>query len=79
MMLQHVFDGQKAKFDHFNEFKTLISSIISRILNIYHVKKQGCVNARECLKSNKYGIRFRMWPSILKLLSVFTERSFRAL
>ena len=29
--IQHVFDEQKANFDHFNELKTLISSIIPSI------------------------------------------------
>ena len=39
--IQYVSDEQKAKFDHFNELKTLNWSIISRILNIYKVKKRG--------------------------------------
>ena len=39
--IQHVFDEQKANFDHFYELKTLILSIIPRILNTYQVKKQG--------------------------------------
>ena len=38
--IQHVFDQQKANFDHFNQLKNLISSIILRILNIYQIKKQ---------------------------------------
>ena len=45
--IQHVFDEQKANFDHFNELKTLILSIISKILNIYQVKKQAGVPIRE--------------------------------
>ena len=53
--IQYVFDEQKANFDHFNALKTLISSISHRILNIYQVKKQGCVNSRGCLNPNKYG------------------------
>ena len=43
--IQHVFDEQKANFDHFNELETLILSIIPRILNIYEVKKWGCINS----------------------------------
>ena len=39
--IRHVIDEQKANFDHFNELKTLILSIITRILNIYQVKKRG--------------------------------------
>ena len=39
--IQHVFDEQKANFDHSNELRTLISSIIPRILNVHYVKKQG--------------------------------------
>ena len=58
--IQHVFE-QKANFDHCNEIKTLISSIIPMILNIYQVKKQLCVNSTECLNSNKYGIYFSKW------------------
>ena len=38
--IQCVFDKQKATFDHFNELKTLISSIIPRILNVHQVKKK---------------------------------------
>ena len=43
----HVFDEQKANFDHFNELKTLILSIIYRAFNIYQVKKQGGASIRE--------------------------------
>ena len=43
----HVFDEQKANFDHFNELKTLILSIIPRILNTYQVKKTGSASIRE--------------------------------
>ena len=46
--IQHVFDEQKAHFDNFNELKTLILSIIPRILNINQVKKLSCgVSIRE--------------------------------
>ena len=38
---QCVFDEQKANFEHFNELKTLISKIVSRIYNIDSVKKRG--------------------------------------
>ena len=48
--IQHVFDEQNANFDQFNELKTLILSVIPRILNIYQVKKRG-----EGVNSNKYG------------------------
>ena len=65
--IQHVFDQQKENFDYFIELKTLILSIIPRILNVYQVKKQG-----GCVNSNKYGINigilifyiyhpFKMW------------------
>ena len=40
-------DEQKANFDHFNELKTLISSIIPRILHIYQVKNRGGASIRE--------------------------------
>ena len=39
--IQHDFDEKKANFDHFNEVKTFISSIIPNILNIYQAKKHG--------------------------------------
>ena len=39
--IQHVFDEQKANFDHFNELKTSHLSTIPSILNIYQVKKWG--------------------------------------
>ena len=39
--IEHILGQQKANFDHFNELKSLILSII---LNIYQVKKQGCIN-----------------------------------
>ena len=45
--IQDVFDDQKAKFDHFNQLKTLISSIIARILNIYQVKKTEGASIQE--------------------------------
>ena len=45
--IQHVFDEQKANFDHCNELKTLNSSIIPRILNIYQVRKQRGASIRE--------------------------------
>ena len=42
-------DEQKANFEHFNELKTLISSIILRILDVYQVKKEwgGGASIRE--------------------------------
>ena len=45
--VQHILDEQKENFDHFNELKTLISSIFPWVLNIYQVKKQGCASIRE--------------------------------
>ena len=45
--IQYVFDEQKANFDHFNELRTSILSIIPRILNIYQVKKQRGASIRE--------------------------------
>ena len=39
--IQHIVDEEKVNFDHFNELRTLISSVIPRILNMYEVKKQG--------------------------------------
>ena len=45
--IQHVFDEQKANFDHFNELKTLNLSVIPRNLNVYLVKKQGGVSIQE--------------------------------
>ena len=56
--IQRVLNEQKANFDHFNELKTLISSTIPRILDIFLVKKLGewCLYSRGCPDSNKYGI-----------------------
>ena len=45
--IQQVFDKQKANFNHFNALKTLILSIIPRILNIYLVKKQRGASIQE--------------------------------
>ena len=39
--MQHVFDEQNANFDHFNNLKTLILSIIPMLLNVYQVKNRG--------------------------------------
>ena len=40
-LIFNVFLMNKANFDHFNELKTLILSIIHRILHVHQVKKQG--------------------------------------
>ena len=48
--IQHVFDEQKANFDHFNEHHSQDFKYTPGQTT------QGCVNSRGCLKSNKYGI-----------------------
>ena len=45
--IQCAFDELKANFDYFTELKTLILSIIPRILNVHQVKKTGDASIRE--------------------------------
>ena len=70
--IQHLFDEQKANFDPFNELKTLISSIILRILNIYEVKKQRRASIREGAS-----IRINTVLVILQVTLVIVEYNFK--
>ena len=54
--IQYDIDKQKANFDHFNELKKLYFEHHSQDFKYLLGQKQGCVNSRGCLNSNKYGI-----------------------
>ena len=57
--IQHVFDKQKANFDHFNELKTLILSIIHQILSTVFTRSKSRGGGAS-IRINTV-LRFKFW------------------